>query len=95
MIEKKLEFDKTLKSLAGNKFGQIEFNRQIQKVEYNENYIIEFPSSIESIATSFIQGFFQAFVETLGIAGIEKKVEIKSSNPKLANLKQLVIRCLI
>ena len=43
-----------------------------------------FAERIDRIASSFIQGFFQKFVETIGISGIEEKVEIDSS---IENLK--------
>ena len=92
MVEIKLTFDKLLTSLAGNKFGVAEFEKQIRDVNYETSYKIIFPERIKYIATSFIQGFFQKFVETIGISGIEEKVEIDSS---IENLKQLIINCLV
>lgn len=92
MIEIKLNFDKLLTSLAGNRYGLLEFEKQIKDVDYESNYTIIFPERIKYIATSFIQGFFQKFVETIGISGIEEKVNIESS---IENLKQLVIDCLV
>lgn len=92
MVEIKLEFDKLLTSLAGNKFGVSEFEKQIKEVKYENKYKIIFPDRIRYIATSFIQGFFQKFVETIGISGIEEKVEVSSS---IENLKQLIIDCLV
>ena len=92
MIEIKLNFDKLLTTLAGNRYGLAEFEKQIKDIDYESNYKIIFPERIKYIATSFIQGFFQKFVETIGISGIEEKVDIESS---IENLKQLVIDCLV
>ncbi len=87
-----LEFDKTLTNLAGNQYGQQVFKNQVKNVDINESYELIFPSQIENIATSFIQGFFYEFVDTFGLSGIEDKVEIKSS---IKNLKQIIIDCLL
>lgn len=92
MIKVDLEFGKMVTSLAGNRFGKTEFEKQVKEVEYNECYEINFPDRIKNIATSFIQGFFQGFVECFGIVGIKEKVEINST---ILNLKQLIIECLI
>lgn len=92
MITINLEFDKMLTSLAGNQFGKSEFQKQIKNVQYEGLYTIHFPDRIRNIATSFIQGFFQEFVECLGISGIIEKVEITSTIP---NLKQFIIDCLV
>lgn len=92
MIKIELNFNKLLTSLAGNKFGESEFNNQIKKVDYNSEYTIVFPERIKYIATSFIQGFFKNFVETIGIVGIEEKVTIQSS---INNLKQIIVDSLV
>ena len=92
MIEINLKFDKMLTSLAGNKFGVSEFDKQVKQVDYNSSYKIIFPNRIKYIATSFIQGFFQEFIKTIGISGIEDKVEIEST---IENLKQIIIDCLV
>jgi len=92
MIKINLEFDKTLDNLVGNSFGVQTFKDQVKEVLYDEKYVIVFPKEIANIATSFIQGFFQKFVEMIGIPGIDEKVEILSSVP---NIKQLIIDCLV
>lgn len=92
MIKVKLVFNKLLTSLAGNQYGVSEFDKQIKNVDYNSEYTIVFPEQIKYIATSFIQGFFKEFVETIGIAGIEQKITIESS---INNLKQIVIDSLV
>ena len=88
---KELKFNKTITSLAGNKYGQKVFEEQVKNVSCDEKYTIIFPNQIEDIATSFIQGFFQQFVMEMGIYGIEKNVQIESS---IKNLKQLIMDCL-
>ncbi len=92
MIKIDLVFNKLLTSLAGNQFGVSEFNNQIKNVDYESEYTIVFPEQIKYIATSFIQGFFKEFVETIGIVGIEQKITIKSS---INNLKQIIIDSLV
>lgn len=43
MIKIELNFNKLLTSLAGNKFGESEFNKQIKKVDYNSDYTNSIP----------------------------------------------------
>ena len=90
MIKITLDFDKMLTSLAGNQFGKNVFIKQIEKVVYDEYYEIVFPDRIRNIATSFIQGFFQEFVECFGISGIKDRISIVSTMPNLLNEKLTV-----
>ena len=86
-----LKFDKTLTSLAGNKYGQDVFEKQVGALDYEQTYKIIFPSEIKNIATSFIQGFFQSFVKTFGLIRLDQKIEIESLIP---NLKETILKSL-
>ena len=54
--------------------------------------LIVFPDQIQRIASSFIQGFFDEIVKRIGIAGIEKQIEIKS---KKKDMKQIILNNLL
>ncbi|MGX9806136.1 STAS-like domain-containing protein [Exiguobacterium acetylicum] len=88
-----LNIDKIITKLAGNPLGKRIFQEQIKsEINYSEDIVIIIPDRIDSIASSFIQGFFEEIVKNIGIAGIEEKITIQSSIP---NLKQLIIQNLI
>lgn len=88
-----LKLDKMITKLAGNILGKKIFEEQVKdKIDYKNDIIIIIPDRIDTIASSFIQGFFEDFVSNIGIRGIEKNVEIKSSIP---NIKELVIQNLL
>lgn len=86
-----LNFDKTLTGLAGNKYGQDVFEKQVKALDYEQTYKIVFPQEIKNIATSFIQGFFQSFVKTFGLIRLDEKLKIESSIP---NLKEIILKSL-
>ena len=92
MIRIELKFDKLLTSLAGNKFGTEVFENQVANVKYGEKYEIVFPERIKYVATSFIQGFFQKFIECFGIVGIEDNIEIVSS---IKDFKKFIVDSLV
>jgi hypothetical protein len=88
-----LKFDKTITKLAGNPLGKQIFQEQIMgKIDYESHISIIIPDRIDTIASSFIQGFFEDIVSNIGISGIEDKVKIISSIP---DIKTLVIQNLL
>ncbi|WP_139990883.1 hypothetical protein [Paenibacillus paridis] len=88
-----LIFDKMVTKLAGNPLGKQVFKEQLLgKVNYENNFTIIIPERIDTIASSFIQGFFEDIVKNIGISGIEDKVSIISSIP---DIKNLIIRNLL
>lgn len=88
-----LDIDKIITKLAGNPLGKKIFREQVKdRINYDEEIIIIIPERIDSIASSFIQGFFEEIVKNIGIAGIEEKVTIRSS---IIDLKQLIIENLL
>lgn len=87
----KLEFNNTLTNLTGNTFGRNTFEKQVAKnIDFSKKIIIIFPDLIDNIGTSFIQGFFEKFVESIGVSGIEKNVDIIA--PNIVNIKDIVIK---
>lgn len=79
-----LDLDRSVTRLAGYEYGKSVFDNQVKdKIDYNDSIVIVFPSNIVKLASSFIQGFFGEMVENIGISGIEEKVSIESSNPKI------------
>ena len=59
----RLQFDKSLSCLAGNPYGKSVYDDQVKgKLDFKCKNIIEFPSYIDDIAISFIQGFFKNIV---------------------------------
>ncbi|GKU78000.1 hypothetical protein [Paenibacillus sp. L3-i20] len=88
-----LEFDKMITKLAGNPLGKQVFKVQVKdKIIYGGDIFITIPDRIDTIASSFIQGFFEDFVKNIGIQGIEDKVTIISSIP---DLKKIIIQNLL
>lgn len=88
-----LKFDKTLTGLAGYDFGAETYSRQVEgKISYDNKITIVFPDNIQRIASSFIQGFFEKIVENIGIVGVEKNIDIKSSKK---DMKETIIQNLM
>lgn len=88
-----LKFDKTLTGLAGYDFGTETFEEQVEgKIDYMRKIEIVFPDNIERIASSFIQGFFEKFIEKIGVSGIERQIDIKSSKK---DMKETIIKNLM
>ena len=78
MNEIYLRFDKMIVGLAGYDYGKTVYEEQVSnKIDFSKKIIIVFPDQIQRIASSFIQGFFDEIVKRIGIAGIEKQIEIK------------------
>jgi len=82
-----LEFDRTLVALAGFPFGQATFQNQVkEKANLKDSVIIKFPNNITRIASSFVQGFFDEWLNNYGADAIIKYVQIISSNEKIHEL---------
>lgn len=71
-----LNFDKELKSLAGNPYGREIFETEIEPyLENNNKLIVKFPEHIERVAAGFVQGF----ACKLGVEKFKNKIEIIGS----------------
>ncbi len=74
-----LIFDKSLTSLAGYDFGVETYTNQVKnKLTIMKPFEIVFPSQIKSVASSFVQGFFEEIVETIGLLQTEKNCHVIS-----------------
>ncbi|MBJ7628167.1 hypothetical protein [Weissella confusa] len=88
MTEIKLDFsDKTLTGLAGYEYGMEVYEKQIKskisEFDIEHGFTIVFPDTIENIASSFVQGFFENLIGKVGYENIQKIVKINSSSKKL------------
>lgn len=87
----KLNFEDSFTNLVGYKYGRTIFNEQVKEfVSYDKPIAIVFPDYIYHINTSFVGGFFEEMFQTLGLKGIEEKVNIKSNS--IPAIKELVIK---
>lgn len=85
-----LKVDKTFSRLSGNRFGRSVFEEQVKDtISYMDKIIIIFPDFIKKVGVSFIQGFFEEMISTLGINEFENNVDIKSNT--IPNLKSIVM----
>ena len=82
-----LHFKGTTAALAGNPFGKEIFNTQVLPniPDPEEDIEIVFPPQIRNITSSFIQGFFDYWLKTLGDDEIRNKITVKSDNEKVIN----------
>ena len=79
-----LVFNKTITKLAGFPYGESVYETQIKdKVDLFQPYKIVFPSNIERVASSFVQGLFSEIVKAIGYQGVENNIEIETANKEL------------
>ncbi|MEE1262991.1 STAS-like domain-containing protein [Ruminococcus sp.] len=89
----KLVFDKTITRLAGYPYGEEIYEKQVKDhIDIQKPCTIYFPKNIESIASSFVQGFFSQIIDIIGFQGIEDNISIVSSSEELSEeiLKMLI-----
>ena len=90
-MEQRIElvFAKDLSKLAGNAFGRNTYEKQVKEViDLSKSTVLVFPSQIDRVASSFVQGFFDAIVNEIGIGGIEEQIFFESS---ISNIKEFVL----
>lgn len=79
-----LVFNKTITKLAGFPYGESIYETQIKdKVDLFQPCKIVFPSNIERVASSFVQGLFSEIVKAIGYQGVEDNIEIETANKEL------------
>lgn len=79
-----LVFNKTITKLAGFPYGESVYEAQIKdKVDLFQPCKIVFPSNIERVASSFVQGLFSEIVKAIGYQGVENNIEIETANKEL------------
>ncbi|MDO5151187.1 MAG: hypothetical protein Q4D76_17630 [Oscillospiraceae bacterium] len=82
MMENKvaLTFSDNIVCLAGFEYGKEEFLKQAKdKLNPDKEFYVEFPPQIVSVASSFVNGFFEEFVEKVGLSAVEKRIHILGS----------------
>ena len=88
-----IEVDKSITGLAGYDYGKKIYTEQVKnKIDLQQNFVIVFPDNIQRMASSFIQGFFEEIVGEIGILGVERQLEVRSSN---INFKEIIVKNLI
>lgn len=90
-MEQRIElvFAKDLSKLAGNTFGVNTYEKQVKgKIDLSKQIIFVIPTRIDRVASSFVQGFFDAIVNEIGISGVEEQISFESSIP---NIKEFVL----
>ena len=79
-----LVFNKTITKLAVFPYGESVYETQIKdKVDLFQPCKIVFPSNIERVASSFVQGLFSEIVKAIGYQGVENNIEIETANKEL------------
>lgn len=72
-----LKFGKAVTRLAGNDYGRQIYQEQVKDIiDFSSVTQIVFPEQIISIASSFVQGFFDEIIANIGILGIGKQIVI-------------------
>lgn len=87
-----LTFKKDLTKLAGNKFGKQTYESQVCEIVDNspdDNYTIVIPERIDRIASSFIQGFFEIYIEKFGLSSLEEHIFVEST---IENINEMIIK---
>lgn len=79
-----LEFDKSVSRLAGFPYGERIYKEQVKdQVDFTKPVVIEFPSQIIKIGSSFVQGFFNEIVAKVGMEEIGGRVQIKAGSEEV------------
>ena len=85
-----LQFGKAVTRLAGNEYGRKIYNEQVKdKIDFSTKTQIVFPDQIISIASSFIQGFFEEIIANIGFMGVGEQVIIIA--PRI-NVEEKIIK---
>lgn len=75
-----ITFNKPLKVLAGNDFGKEVFQNQIEeKFNMTEINTIVFPNTIEIICSSFVQGLFSKYLESMSPEKIMSLIHVEDT----------------
>lgn len=85
MTDINLVFDKDLNGLAGFDFGRLVFTEQISPFykDYDEKLYLNFPSNIERVSISFVQGLFFELTSKIGVDKTIENLEIISDHSDL------------
>ena len=91
--EVEIKVDKAITGLAGYDYGKKIYTEQVKgKINFSEDFTFIFPNNVQRIASSFIQGFFEDIMAQIGVAGVERQLNVISANN---NLKRVIIENLV
>lgn len=80
-----LKFDDNIVLLAGYEYGEQIYNSQVAgKINFEEDFYIEFPKTINGVASSFVQGFFAQAKKAVGLDNIVSRSHITSKDESLS-----------
>lgn len=93
MIYIDLKFDKTMTSLAGNRFGREIYNSQIEDKITEDGVSAKIPDNIEDIASSFYEGIFAKLTKQYGVDKAHELLQISTKNDyvdeKMKNIRKV------
>ncbi|MGL5965438.1 MAG: hypothetical protein ACRCZ9_00745 [Fusobacteriaceae bacterium] len=86
-----LTFDKSLTAIAGYKFGEEIYEKQVEdKYKSGNKNIIEFPEQIDSVAISFVQGFLKKLLKNNRISKIKEEIEIVGNSKFVKKFNKVI-----
>lgn len=76
-----LKFDDNLEVLAGNPFGVDTYKKQLKdKFDINKKNKLIFPSQVDTIASSFVQGIMAEYLKKYSIEKIKEAIVIDNQD---------------
>ena len=84
-----LNIPKDLTKLAGNPFGHKIYYEIKDQIDLNNQIVFVLPDSIDRVASSFVQGFFDDLYLKLGYNGIKEKIDFETT---IENFKDFVLK---
>ena len=80
MISLCLDTPSGISILAGYEYGKQLWETQATSLNINDYFTIHLSSEIESMSSSFIDGFFAKAIETIGVENLINRLHIISGN---------------
>lgn len=81
-----LNFNKSITTLVGSRFGHNVYKKQIKsRIKENEKNIVVFPVSIKDISTSFIEGMYKELRTKYQALDALKIMELHACNSETEN----------
>lgn len=83
MISLCLDTPSGISILAGYEYGRQLWESQATSLDINDYFTIHLSNEIESMSSSFIDGFFAKALETIGIENLINRLHVISCNSYL------------
>lgn len=80
MISLCLDTPSGISILAGYEYGKQLWDSQATSLNINDDFTIHLSNEIESMSSSFIDGFFAKPIETIGIENLISRLHVISCN---------------